>query len=351
MAARGREFQADFQTGKETHVGTSTERRPDAISLDHLRAWSIGPVQRSDPSEGLLRRVWRVRVDNATGDVWLRRANANVNEPQSGWRPESLLFSFTGAPIDEVDLAFDQNGNAIVCAERAGRVWLYWFSPQIGAFTFQDLCPGLSPRVLLDDPESSQDSDVLLFYALTGGTSFEMRQQRDLYLTVYPVPIIGEHLRLEEVARDNGFRLQLIYSRRDIASGTYALHILESAPYPIRMHDALWVDQYVLSAFTESAILAVEQINSMNVYQSVISAVVSNLLEIYTTTPDPMLCLQAVTGGLTSTVLIITAAENSMSVTQSVTGGLTTVVVLTTPNPMDSMSVSQSILSAVTETV
>lgn len=252
----GLERQADFQTGNDEYTGTSSTRRPDAISLDYLTAFCVGPEAEGDASLGLFRRAWRVRCvnDAGGGTVYLSRSSALV--PEAGvWEAETELLVFAGAAVLEVDVAFEQAGRAVVCMERATgaegapEVWLYWYDPRIPGFTLENLGAGRNPRILLDNPENPAESDVLLFYISDPNDRLEMRQQGEFYATVHATPIENvAQVYCEEVAfaRDN--RLHVVLSVRDVASGRYALAALESAPYPVRMHEVLDVRMGLLSA-------------------------------------------------------------------------------------------------------
>lgn len=253
-AAEVQEYRADFAVAGHELEAASLARRPDAITLDMLEVPCVGPARLADPSEGLLNRVWKVSA-REPGVVRLSRSSVSVAESLAGvvgvWEPETELFRYDGAALEEVDLGFDQNGNVVVCAERQGRIWLYWFDPRVGGYTFADLCAGRTPRVLLDDAEDTIESDLLLFYALPDGSAIQMRQQRELYDTVHPTPAVGEDLRCEEVARASDYRLRLYYSRHDAASGTYELVVVESAPYPVREVD-VWRQAYAALGLTQT---------------------------------------------------------------------------------------------------
>ncbi len=213
--------------------GGSLVRRLDAISIDYLTGFSVGPVQVSDVGQGLIRYVWRVQV--VGGNIQISR---NTDDG-SGWTIPTVLDTVpTDWIISELAFAFDQNGSPIVCFEVEGRVWLYWFDPRVGSRVFTDFAQGRTPRLLLDDPETTVDSDVLLVYVSDTNNRIEVRQQRDLYEIVLPTPVTGAFgLHVEKVAKATDNRLHVIYSRRNQVAGTYDLFTLESAPYPYRPHE------------------------------------------------------------------------------------------------------------------
>lgn len=257
----GLEYQADFQTGADLYAGTSSDRRPDAISLDYLTAFCVGPEAVGDASLGLARRAWRVRCVNGGGggSVYLARSSVTVDETRGGaagvWEAEVELFAFLGAAALEADVAFEQAGRAVVCLERetgaagAPEVWLYWFDPRVPGFVLESLGAGRNPRILLDDPESPAESDVLLFYISDPNDRLEMREQGEFYATPHATPIENvANVHCEEVAFATDNRLHVVLSVRDVVGGRYALARLESAPYPVRLFEALDVRTALLSA-------------------------------------------------------------------------------------------------------
>jgi hypothetical protein len=251
-------------------------KRRDAVSSDYLTAFTIGPVALADPSEGLLVRPWRVRMEGTS--VWLARG------AETGWEPEALLFELPEDDGQEIDIAFTQNGDPAVCVQRPGvggapEIWLYWFSPLVSGYTFEKFSAGWSPRILLDDPTFVFDSDVLLFYMTPGGV--EMRQQRDMYGVVFNVPgsgwaiiepgpeggygMVGEEQTidparsyLEDVALSRDSRVVILASARNVEAGTYRLLVRESAPYPVRDWDAAAVDHRVDSILAETMTISYE---------------------------------------------------------------------------------------------
>lgn len=252
----GLERQAEFQTGDDEYAGTSSTRRPDAISLDYLTAFSMGPEAEGDASLGLFRRGWRVRCENGEGGgtVYLARSSVLLGE-EGVWEAETELLVFEGAAALEVDVAFEQSGRAVVCMERgtgadgAPEVCLYWYDPRIPGFTLENLGLGRSPRIVLDNPENPAESDVLLFYISDPNDRLELRQQGEFYAVPHATPIENVaqvHCERVALARDN--RLHVILSVRDVASGRYALAVLESAPYPVRAYEELDVQVALGSA-------------------------------------------------------------------------------------------------------
>lgn len=226
-----RETQADFELADFIAPGLSTTRRPGALSFDYLTAFSLGPKDIGDPSEGAVDRPWYVRVDS--GNVFVARAN----DGHTAWEAEVLLFTVEGDPILEVDLAFDQNARLVICAERltgeggTPEVWLYWYNPSLADFVFELFGPGWSPRALLDNPPDPSDSDILIFL-FREGEGLIYLQQRDLYAVSHSTPVTSwEGRYLEEVLYVKWDRMVCVYSVRS-SDETYTLDRLESTLLP-----------------------------------------------------------------------------------------------------------------------
>lgn len=183
-----REFYAELAS--DTVVldpGLSLVRRPDAISVDYLTAFTLGPYNIADFSRGPVDRPWKVRA------VGNRIYYARLNEARTGFENEVFLFEFIGPPPLEIDAAFDQSARILVCMERAtgigdaSEVWIYFFDPTLPGFVLTNFGSGRTPRALLDDAVDSNNADILVFY-LRDGVGMCWRQQRDRYLTQYIVP-------------------------------------------------------------------------------------------------------------------------------------------------------------------
>lgn len=185
-----REFREDFNTEFHEVDGASIDLRPDAISVDHHTAFTLGPVELADPSEGLLARVWRAQVESDTVMVcsaWMN--NGGWNEPVPLFHVDDGL-----GPLTEIDFAFEQTGNPVVCAERptgpdgSPEVWVYFYDATIPGPVFRNFGPGRTPRALLDRPLEIGDSDVCVFYVDDEAGRIVYRQQRERYETVHPTP-------------------------------------------------------------------------------------------------------------------------------------------------------------------
>lgn len=229
-----RQLQGEFAgPGHAAGPGVSLVRRPDALSPDYRTDFAPGPRALGDAGAGLRDRPWRARA--APGGVWLARAS----DAGTAWEAEVSLLTHTGAPIDEVGLAFDQNGRATVAAERATgpggapEVWLLSYDPVAAAHTFTRLGAGRTPRVVMDQPQSAE-SEMLVFYVSDAADGVVLRRQRDRYAAEHPTPIGGAAgLFLEAAVWDGAGRLRLFLARRDPASSSHALLERASTLYPL----------------------------------------------------------------------------------------------------------------------
>jgi hypothetical protein len=223
------EYQTEFQTLNPVLLGSSINRRPDAVSLSYLTAFSPGPLAVSDTSQGLLARAWRLRYVPSTGVFWLARASADG----TSWMAEVAVTTLDN--VNEIDFAFTQNGDLVIAAEREGNLWIYWFDPLVGTAAFVDYGEGRTPKTVLDDPIDVEDSDVQVFYITDTANTVRMRTQRDRYDNPTDVPITPTAGKfLEDVIRDSTRRVHIIYSLRDEVTGRYRLFRLTSEMFPIR---------------------------------------------------------------------------------------------------------------------
>jgi hypothetical protein len=215
-------------------TNVSKTKRPDTLSFDYLTAFTFGPKDVGDSSLGPYNRPWRVRA-TTLGEVWIAKAN----DTNDAWEAETLLFTYTGEIVSEIDIAFDQAARPVVVAERAGHVWIYFFDSVPAAFTFTNFGVGRNPRCALDSPLEATISDVLLFYMndTTGFMSYRM--QRDRYLVEYSTGLgITADYYLEEAAFSTDNRLQLWYSQRNETTGRITKNQLQTVLYAYAMTDS-----------------------------------------------------------------------------------------------------------------
>lgn len=230
------EFAADFQSRLASLVKASLSKRPDSIALDYLTAFCLGPVANGDSSEGAISHVWKCRVDNATKQILIAREN----DTRDGWLGETLLLTFDDglAEINEIDIAFEQAGRPVICASRntgignIEEVWLYWFDPTDSTFGFDNFGVGRTPRVILDNPLTVTDSDVLFFYL--NATNLVYRQQNERYAVAHDTPLLANsNTFIEDVVKLRSGRIRVEVIRQNAISGKYSIDGLTSTLYPI----------------------------------------------------------------------------------------------------------------------
>jgi hypothetical protein len=253
VALGPREFQEDFATLTHVNDRTSTTRRPDAVSLDYLTAYAMGPVDLGDDSEGHQARRWYVRAEVIAGDpsVLITRADAG----NTAWEAEDLLFQYAGLPIVEASLAFSEDGWPVVACERptgpggSAEVWIYYrrlslappFDPE---FVFENMGAGRTPRVVLDrfpyvGTHCPPDVDVQLCY-LKPGEGVKRREQRERFETEHDTALTDDtNLFLELFVPMESLRvLRLWYVRRNPITGRYTPPLwLDSVPYQNHLLD------------------------------------------------------------------------------------------------------------------
>lgn len=206
--------------------GLSVTARPGAIAWDGQTAHELGPVARSDNSEGLTAYVWRAYADGQ--DLYVQREGGD-----GGWQDPILVATASGA-VSQLNLTFDQNAREWLSWEQSGAVYVWWYDPQQSAQEVRQIGAGRTPVMRLDyrELQLSGDSDILLFYVSDANDRVEYVQQRDRLNTVYTVGLTGvSNLYLELLAAAPNNRLYLWYSVRD-GSDNYTVSAWHSAPYP-----------------------------------------------------------------------------------------------------------------------
>lgn len=345
-----REFEAEFETATHVTDKTSTIRRPDAVSLHYLTAFSIGPIGLGDSSGGAHNRVWRVRAVNGTGTgtgtIYISRAN----DANTAWENETALFDYTGDAV-EIDLAFEQAGRAVVALEIDGEVWLYWFDTVSSAFELTDFVTGRTPRLLLDNPEDTTDSDVLLFY-ITDGSGLLYRQQRDRYAIEYATPVVDVASKfVEDAFRTTDNRVVVILSIRNSVTGKYSLERLESTLYPIRTDiDSLDISQLIQSGLLEFVIIdGATDVEALDISQLIQSGTLSLILITHTLFDiDALDIAQLIQSGALDVVVIVHTLFDidALDISQLIqSGALDAVVIVHTLFDIDSLDISQQIQS------
>lgn len=212
-----REYEADFATGSV--LDASFTARPDAI-VGRI-AFAPGPTALQDITAGFNVKAWYARYDNTAGKVFY--AESSGSSPLE-WRDEVELFSFSGADIDAISMAFDATGRIVVAMERAGDIWVrYWDG---AAYQLDDKGTGLSPALI------NQVADTIwgeLYLIFEDGLDIKYRAGSDDYATVTDtLSDLGAAERIERVILDASDRIHLILSDRVASIGRYTLRRISS---------------------------------------------------------------------------------------------------------------------------
>jgi hypothetical protein len=227
-----RQFQEDFSPGPFPNI--SLVRRPGALSLDYQTCFTLGPKGLGDTSAGPIDRPWKIRYDPATLSFYASAAN-NAN---TDWQPEVLLFTHTGTVFEEIDASFDQNAHIIVCGQKEGHIWVYFFNGIVGDFVFTDFGLGRTPNVVLDNPLDTSQSDVIVFFLDDAANRLRYLLQRDRYAVRYDTPAVGiQDSYIEDAIRSRDHRIQVYFTTRNDEGGTYSLQHIESTLYPYFLFD------------------------------------------------------------------------------------------------------------------
>lgn len=172
-------------------------------SRDRKISYHWGPVQVHDTSQGLLVKLWTLRAEGGS---------AILSAPGS---PATTLFT-RAVDIDNVNLAFDQNGRATVCfEEEGGGAYLWWYDPVPQEPTFWLIPNAVTPRITLDDARQFNigNSDIILGYVRAGTVRY--RRQRDRFLDEF-TPAQGDDgppataTGLRHISMNSALRLEFL---------------------------------------------------------------------------------------------------------------------------------------------
>jgi hypothetical protein len=288
----------------------------------------MGPVAIGDASLGLEARVWRARA--AGGAVYLARWIDGT-----GW-DESELFTYAGAEIDELSVAFDQGGAPVIAAERAGDVWIRFFDPLLGAQAFTDFGAGRTPLAVLDDADPSV-GDVQVLY-LSAAHQLVHRQERDRYQVEIATGSSFTALDfLEVAARTQTDRLAVVLSRRDAVSGTYALARVESGLFPHHVRENAQLSG--LPTFGELADKDFRPVEPASLSGApTLGSISESGLVTTSFREDASLSGAPILGTLRNTIQTTTLREDSSLSGSPRSGSLVAVIVSTTPREDSSLS-------------
>lgn len=167
------------------------------------RHW--GPIALQDPSQGLLVKLWQMRAMQDGSDLLLSASGV----AEYAWYTHNR-------PIEQVSLAFDQNGRPVVAfVDSDGAAFLRWFDPTPNEIVTVAIGYATTPRVTLDDARAfnGANSDVILGYVRDGVVRY--RQQRDRFTIEYTPPIGpgGEPAlatTLRHISMNSNLRLEFI---------------------------------------------------------------------------------------------------------------------------------------------
>jgi hypothetical protein len=100
-----------------------------------------------------------------------------------------ILHSFNYVDCSSIDFCFDQLDRIFTVRQKSnGEVWIYYYDSLTSTMLDRKLADGANPCCAMDDVRVSMSntSDILVFYQQDELIFFH--QQRDRYLTQYPVP-------------------------------------------------------------------------------------------------------------------------------------------------------------------
>jgi len=337
-----REFASEFDTTTRNLIQLSLTRRPDAISFNYLTSFTFGPIAIGDTSAGIIPYVWRIRILNSS--IYYARETLTKDD----WLPDTLLLTYEGVAVSEVDAGFDQFGRLVVTAQRGNDVWLYYYNSLIAAYEFVSFGNGRNPRVLLDNPDDITDSDVLFFYVSDSLNKIVYRQQRDRYLTIYDTPItVVANKYLEDIVKATDSRIHIVYSERFLASGTYEVFHIESALYPqILPPEIVEVFSAVLSGVLLLVVITSDASDSLTVIGSVRSGTLTDPIIISNAAIETVSTQASIQSGLLVLPLILNNAEiETLSATGSMRSGILILIVILDDAEIETLSAQASVQS------
>lgn len=179
-----------------------------------LMDWERAGVALNDPSEGLLVKVWELRV--------IGHETAQSVVVSAPGVAETVLF--TGAKITEASLAFDQNMRPFVAFVEDNVPKIYWYDTTVSAQIFTNLPSDTrTPRCCKDEKRDwhSSVSDIVLAYIRDGNLC--VKYQRDRYLVEYVLEEVGEKATLVSVFMNIKYRLQFRVRNATVFNSTAAV--------------------------------------------------------------------------------------------------------------------------------
>ncbi len=169
----------------------------DALPFTPSVDYEDGPIHIQDTSEGLQYQIWRARIVADT--VYITSATL----------AETPVMTVRG--IEEISLAFDQNGRHLLTYLVNEGVWLYWYDPILQRYAHLLIEVGaISPRITLDDKRTLQRSSSEIILAYVKNNNLYCRSQLDRYQITYLLQeVVGG--RLLRIGMNSVYRMQFIF--------------------------------------------------------------------------------------------------------------------------------------------
>lgn len=183
----------------------------DVVRASLLEDYELGGIALSDPSQGHQVQAWYARVDQATGNIYIRYLPGG---------PEILIYN--QSDVFEFSFAFDQNMRWMtVCTLEDGETRLRWYDPTVPGYATLVLTGINSCRMVLDDTRELQiqsgTTDVILTYIRTADNKLCFRAQRDRFLEEYELADVGNNLRITNFGMGRRLRVQWRLAARTFA--------------------------------------------------------------------------------------------------------------------------------------
>lgn len=166
--------------------------KPKELLIDY----DMGPVNISDPTQGMKVKVWTGYVNGG----W-------VTYKADGVTPYPVYE--TGS-ITELSITFDQNGRPCFGFSNDSGANLYWYDTLTNAYEVLNVGRlAYNPRVFLDDKREFNiaQNDILFFYILNGYLC--VRYQRERFLTEHQLTTVNASTIIDNVGMNNKLRVQL----------------------------------------------------------------------------------------------------------------------------------------------
>lgn len=167
--------------------------RPKELLIDY----DYGPVGISDPSQGLMNKIWTGVYQG--GSVVYKCDDL----------PDTVIYSTPN--INELSITFDQNGRPCFgfCDDLGSHI--YWFDTLSNQYEVLDVgAQAYNPRVVLDDKRlfNLLNNDILFCYILNNQLC--IRYQRERFQTEHVLYTVSSKSRLKNIGMNAGNRIQFM---------------------------------------------------------------------------------------------------------------------------------------------